>query len=88
MTKKDLLWKLAYLVIAGSVFMIYCAAKAWVTSNRRLRADVSVISGFLNFSHPRIPGFRFSMLANSVVAGWWVVALVASVGVSCVVCFF
>jgi hypothetical protein len=30
-TKKDFLWKLAYLAIAGGVFMIDQTTKAWAT---------------------------------------------------------
>ena len=87
MTKKDLLWKLAYLTIAGGVFMIDQVAKAWVTKSLRFGDGVSVISGFLNFTHARNPGVAFSMLDNLGDAGRWGLSLVAFLAMTIVLYF-
>ena len=87
MTKKDLLWKLAYLAIAGGVFMIDQTTKAWVTSNLRFGDDVSVISGFLNFMHARNPVVAFSMLDNMGDAGRWGLSFVAILAMTVVLYF-
>jgi signal peptidase II len=87
MTKRDLTWKLAYLAIAGGVFMIDQIAKVWVTKSLRFGDDVSVISGFLNFTHARNPGVAFSMLDNLGDAGRWGLSFVAFVAMTIVVYF-
>ena len=69
--------ELAYLAIAGGVFLIDQIAKVWVTKSLRFGDDVSVISGFLNFTHARNPGVAFSMLDNLGDAGRWGLSFVA-----------
>jgi signal peptidase II len=86
-TKKDLLWKLAYLAISGCVFIIDQTGKAWVTKNLRFGDDVSVISGFLNFTNARNPGVAFSMLDNLGDAGRWGLSFVAFLAIMIVFYF-
>lgn len=87
LTKKDFIWKLAYLAIAGGVFMIDQTAKAWVTKSLRFGDDVSVITGFLNFTHARNPGVAFSMLDNLGEAGRWGLSFVAFLAMTIVFYF-
>lgn len=87
LTKKDLIWKVACLAIAGGVFMIDQAAKAWVTKSLRFGDAVSVISGFLSFTHARNPGVAFSMLDNLGDAGRWGLSVVAFLAAMVVVYF-
>lgn len=80
--KKDFYWKLAYLFVAGAVFMIDQTTKAWAV--RRLRFDDgwAVIPGFLNFAYAQNPGVAFSLLDDHGDAGRWglsAVAIVAAV---------
>jgi lipoprotein signal peptidase len=63
-TKKDILWKLAYLAIAGGVFMIDQTTKAWAVRSLRFGEDFPVISGFLNLAYDRIMGALALLLAG------------------------
>ena len=88
MTKKDFLWKLAYLAIAGGVFMIDQVTKAWATRTLRTGGDKSVISGFLNFAYAQNTGVAFSMLDDNGDAGRWGLSIVAFVAATLVLYFF
>lgn len=88
MTKKDFLWKFAYLAIAGGVFMIDQTTKAWATRVLRFEGDRSIISGFLNFAYAKNPGVAFSMLDDNGDAGRWGLSIVALVAATLVLYFF
>jgi signal peptidase II len=81
-TKRDFIWKLAYLAIAGGVFMIDQSTKAWAARRLRFGDDISVISGFLYFAYAQNTGVAFSMFDDHGNTGRWglsVVAMIASV---------
>ena len=88
MSKKEVLWKLGYLAIAGGVFMIDQTSKAWATRSLRLGGDQSVISGFLNFAYAQNTGVAFSMLDDHGDAGRWGLSIVAFVAATLVLYFF
>lgn len=82
MNKKDIYWKLGYLVAAGAIFMIDQMTKAWAVRRLRFGDDISVISGFLNFAYAQNTGAAFSIFDSQGDAGRWglsAVALFASV---------
>jgi signal peptidase II len=86
--KRDIIWKLAYLAIAGGVFMIDQASKAWATRALRTDGDRSIISGFLNFAYAQNTGVAFSMLDDNGDAGRWGLSLIAIVAATLVLYFF
>ena len=88
MTKKDLLWKLAYLAIAGGVFMIDQTTKAWATRTLRFEGDRSVIAGLINFAYAKNTGVAFSMLDEGGDAGRWGLSVVAFIAAALVLYFF
>ncbi len=88
MTKKDFIWKLGYLAIAGGVFMIDQVTKAWAIRVLRFNDDRTVISGFLNFAYAENTGVAFSMLDNHGDAGRWGLSVVAFVAAALVLYFF
>lgn len=88
MTKKDLLWKLAYLAIAGGVFMIDQTTKAWATRSLRFEGERSIIGGFLNFAYAQNTGVAFSMLDDGGNAGRWGLSIVALIAATLVLYFF
>lgn len=88
MTRKDLLWKLAYLAIAGGVFLIDQTTKAWASKALRFDGDRSVISGFLNLIYAQNTGVAFSMLDDHGNAGRWGLSIVAFVAATLVLYFF
>lgn len=88
MTKRDFIWKLAYLAIAGGVFLIDQSTKAWAVGRLRLGGDMPVIPGLLNFAYAENTGVAFSMLDNQGDAGRWGLSVVAMIAGSLVVYFF
>ncbi len=88
MTKKDFIWKFAYLAIAGGVFMIDQVTKAWATRVLRFGGDRPVIEGFLNFAYAQNTGVAFSMLDDHGDAGRWGLSAVAFVAAALVLYFF
>ncbi len=88
MTKKDFIWKIAYLAIAGGVFMIDQTTKAWATRVLRTGGDRPVIDGFLNFAYAQNTGVAFSMLDDHGDTGRWGLSVVAFVAAALVLYFF
>ena len=88
MSKRDFIWKLAYLAIAGGVFLIDQSTKAWAVSRLRLGGDMPVISGFLNFAYAENTGVAFSMLDDGGSTGRWGLSVVAMIAGSLVLYFF
>jgi len=76
-TRKDVLWKIAYLLIAGGVFMIDQTTKAWATRRLRFDGDMPVIKGFLNFAYAQNTGVAFSMFDQGGDSGRWGLSVVA-----------
>ncbi len=88
MTKKDFLWKLGYLAIAGGVFLIDQTTKAWAVRRLRFGDDISVIPGFLNFAYAQNTGIAFSMLDDHGSSGRWGLSIVAIIAATLVLYFF
>ncbi len=88
MNKRDLIWKLAYLAIAGGVFMIDQTTKAWAVRRLRFDDEIPVISGFLNFAYAQNTGIAFSMLDDHGASGRWGLSIVALIAAALVLYFF
>lgn len=88
MNKKDIFWKLGYLLAAGAVFMIDQTTKAWAVRRLRFGGDREIIPGFLNFSYAQNTGVAFSMLDDQGDAGRWGLSVVAFIAAALVVYFF
>lgn len=88
MNKRDLLWKVGYLAIAGGVFLIDQTTKAWATRELRFGDDRPVISGFLNLAYAQNTGVAFSMLDDHGDLGRWGLSVVAFVAATLVLYFF
>ncbi len=88
MNKKDIFWKLGYLVIASGVFMVDQVTKAWAVRTLRNGDDISVIPGFLNFAYAQNTGVAFSMLDDHGDAGRFGLSVVAFIAAGLVLYFF
>ena len=88
MTKKDLVWKLAYLAIAGAAFMVDQSSKAWAIRRLRFEGDRTIINNFLNFAYAQNPGVAFSMFDDQGDAGRWGLSVVAILAGVLVLYFF
>jgi signal peptidase II len=87
-TKRDLIWKLAYLGIAGAAFMVDQSTKAWAAKRLRFEGDWSIIPSFLNFSYAQNTGVAFSMFDQQGDPGRWGLSIVAIVAGVLVLYFF
>ena len=88
MNKQDIIWKLAYLAIAGGVFLIDQTTKAWAVRRLRFGDDINVIPGFLNFAYAQNTGVAFSMFDDQGDIGRWGLSIVALIAAVLVVYFF
>ena len=88
MNKKDFYWKLAYLLMAGAVFLIDQTTKAWAIRKLRFGGDVVVIPDLLNFAYAQNSGVAFSFLDNQGDAGRWGLSAVAIVAAVLVMYYF
>ncbi|HEV7699012.1 MAG TPA: signal peptidase II [Pyrinomonadaceae bacterium] len=88
MDKRSLFWKIAYLAIAGGVFLIDQTTKAWAARTLRFDGDKSVIDGLLHFTYAVNPGVAFSMFDEQGDAGRWGLSIVAFVAGVLVLYFF
>lgn len=79
---------MAYLAIAGGVFMIDQSSKAWATRVLRFGGDRTLIDGFLNFAYAQNTGVAFSMLDEHGDAGRWGLSIVAIIAATLVLFFF
>jgi len=86
--KKDVFWKIGYLLAAGAVFMIDQTTKAWAIRRLRFGDDVSVIPNFLNFAYAQNTGVAFSFLDNQGDAGRWGLSAVAGIAAVLVLYYF
>jgi signal peptidase II len=85
---KDIFWKIAYLAIAGGVFLIDQTTKAWAARRLRFEGDFPVIHNFLNFAYAQNTGVAFSMFDEGGDAGRWGLSVVAFVAGVLVLYFF
>ena len=88
MTKRDFLWKFAYLAVAGGVFLIDQSSKAWAVKRLRFGDPMSLIPGFLNFAYAENTGVAFSMLDDNGSTGRWGLSIIAMIAATLVVYFF
>ena len=88
MNKKDIIWKIAYLVMSFGVFMVDQTTKAWAARKLHFGGDQSVIDNFLTFSYAQNTGVAFSMLDDHGDAGRFGLSAVAGVAALLVLYYF
>ncbi len=86
--KTDVFWKIAYLVMAGGVFLIDQITKSWAIRRLRFGGDQSVIPNFLNFAYAENTGVAFSQLNDHGDAGRWGLSIVAVIAAILVLYYF
>jgi signal peptidase II len=86
--KSDILWKIAYLLMAGGVFLVDQMTKAWAVRNLRFGGDRSIIENFLNLSYAQNTGAAFSMLDDHGDAGRWGLSALAGAAAVLVLFYF
>jgi signal peptidase II len=86
--KKDYLWKIAYLVMSGGVFLVDQMTKAWAIRRLRFSGDREIIPNFLNFAYAENRGVAFSMMDEGGNAGRWGLSAVAVIAGILVLYYF
>ncbi len=86
--KKDIYWKLAYLLMAGGVFLIDQITKAWAIRKLRFGGDQTLIPNFLNFAYAQNTGVAFSFLDDHGDAGRYGLSVVAGIAAVLVLYYF
>ncbi len=88
MNSRSIIWKVAYLAIAGGVFLIDQVTKAWAVRTLMSGDIVTVINGFLNFAYAENTGVAFSMFDEHCSTGRWGLSAVAIVAAVLVLFYF
>ncbi len=86
--KKDFYWKIAYLLMAGGVFLIDQTTKAWAIRRLRFGGDKEIIPGFLNFAYAENTGVAFSFLNDGGNTGRWGLSAIAGIAAVLVLYYF
>ncbi|MCY7347817.1 MAG: signal peptidase II [Pyrinomonadaceae bacterium] len=86
--KKDFYWKIAYLLMAGAVFLIDQTTKAWAIRKLRFEGDVSIIPNFVNFAYAQNTGVAFSFLDDHGDTGRYGLSVIAGVAAVLVLYYF
>ena len=74
--------------MAGGVFLVDQATKAWAIRRLRFGGDKEIIPNFLNFAYAENPGVAFSFLDNGGNTGRWGLSAVACVAAVLVLYYF
>ena len=72
-------WRIGYLVASLGIYLLDQSSKAWAVRRLRLQ-DVTVISGFLDFTYAENPGIAFGQLQEGGAFGRWFFAVLAARG--------
>jgi len=86
--KKDIFWKLGYLVVTASVFLLDQTTKAWAVRKLRFGGDIEVISNFFNFAYAENTGVAFSLFNSHGDTGRMVLSGLAFLAAVLVLYFF
>lgn len=77
-------WRAGYLLAAFGIYMVDQVTKAWAVKALRYGANVTVISGFLDFVYTENRGIAFGQLQDGGSFGRWffvILALAAAIAV-------
>lgn len=85
--KTRIAWRVGYLVAALGIYLVDQASKAWALRHLRFR-DVTVISGFFDFSYAENPGIAFGQLQEGGAFGRWFFVVLAGAAAVAVLFYF
>lgn len=82
------LWRLAYLLAAGGVFLVDQMSKAWAARALRFGSDRIIVPGLLNFSYAENRGIAFGQLQEGGPFGRWFLVALAGLAALFVLLYF
>ena len=77
-SKRNFIWRVAYLVAAGAVYLTDQASKAWAVRELRFGSTRTVIDGVFYLSYAENPGIAFGQLQGGGQFGRWMLATLAA----------
>jgi len=86
--KRAIFWKLGYLAVTASVFLLDQTTKAWAARTLRFEGDIELIPGFFNFAYATNTGVAFSMFDSHGDTGRWALSGLAFLASALVLYFF
>lgn len=88
MKKRQLGWRIGYLVAAFGIYLIDQATKAWAVRVLRFEDGLPIINGFLNFAYAENRGIAFGQLQEGGSFGRWFFVSLAVVAAFAVLYYF
>ena len=88
MNKAKFQWKIAFLVVSGTILLFDQTSKAWASRKLQANGEMNVISDFLNFIYAENTGAAFSFLDNHSAFSRWMFSVAAGVAVVTIFYFF
>lgn len=87
-SKRELGWRIAYLVAAAGVYLVDQTSKAWALRKLRLGQFKEVVPGFLAFVYAENPGVAFGQLQDGGSFGRWGLTILAILAAAAVLFYF
>jgi len=82
------LWRAAYLLAAGGIFLVDQMSKAWAARALRFGSERVIVPGLLNFSYAENRGIAFGQLQEGGPFGRWFLVVLAALAALFVLLYF
>lgn len=86
--KRQIGWRVAYLVAAFGIYMTDQASKAWAVRSLRFGREVKLIDGLLSLVYAENTGVAFGQLQEGGAFGRWFFVVLAAVAAVAVLYYF
>lgn len=77
-SRRNLVWRLLYLLAAAGLYLTDQASKAWAVRELRFGKTRTLIDGLFYFSYAENPGIAFGQLQDGGEFGRWMLAALAA----------
>lgn len=88
MNRGAALWRAAYLLAAGGIFLVDQMSKAWAARALRFGSERVIVPGLLNFSYAENRGIAFGQLQEGGPFGRWFLVVLAALAALFVLLYF
>ena len=86
--KRNMSWRVAYLLAAFGIYMMDQASKAWAVRALRFGREVKLIDGLVSLVYAENAGVAFGQLQEGGAFGRWFFVVLAAVAVVAIVFYF
>lgn len=88
MTKRNISWRVAYLLAAFGIYMVDQASKAWVVRALRFGREIKLIDGLVSLIYAENTGVAFGQLQEGGAFGRWFFVVLAAAAALAVLYYF